>query len=253
MRYAALLSLAVLASAAAFAQGKKAAKPKAFKDAPAAEKACEGGDLDGCVFASEWYAIGGKGAVNDTERAKELGAKACDGGNAAGCYFAGWALAPNHKASQPFYEKGCEAGHGKSCFRLGLDAYGEYSVIRDDEKKAIFLKKALELFQRDCSAGDNAACLEEAEMYYTAYDWKVNHIIPSDPAKAAKTFKALCDKKSGRACTLLGDAYETGEVLPQDDKKAKAAYDKGCKLGAEEGCEASRALVEDRLSKGIRL
>lgn len=248
-----LLSLVMFSSASSFAQGKKATKPKPPKDAAAAEKLCEGGDLDACIFAAEWYTVGGKGVAEDKDRAQELGAKACDGGKSEGCYWAGYAAGNSWSKAGPFFEKGCEANHARSCYSLGMDVHGEYGD-RDKEKQKFYLKKALELFQSECKAGNKDACLGEAEMYYNAYHLKVNHIIPADEEKAVKIFKTLCDKKNGRACTLLGDAYETATSgMPQDDKKAKAFYDKGCKLGAQEGCDALKALLEDRRSKGIRL
>lgn len=77
----------------------------------ALEKACAGGNIMGCFFASSIYITGAEGVPEDKKKASELAVTACDGGNIYACvnlsrmYKNGDGVEKNEEKANLFKEK----------------------------------------------------------------------------------------------------------------------------------------------------
>ncbi len=94
-----------------------------------------------------------------------------------------------------------------------------------------------------CSAATPAICFDQA----LARD-KV-----SDKATAIKLYTMGCDFGNAACCNNLGVAHESGEGAQKDLTKAKALYEKSCKLKHGLGCtNFGDALVRDKSDEPAR-
>ncbi len=248
--FAAVASSLCISSPLSVAYGaeKKPQKPKTFA---AAEKGCDKGDLLACATAAEYLAYGENGAPEDNDRARELATKACDGGLALGCRWQ--ARTSNSDEGKVLFMKACDMNDGEACWMLaGIIKNDAYLSSEDRAKAMPLFKRALDLFAAACKEGDIGSCVLEADMYYHAGRDGLTEVVPEDRERATKVFETGCKKNDSHACWLLGHAYEFGHGhVGQNDKKAKASYDKACKLGNSLGCESRDDLVKERREQGI--
>lgn len=56
---------------------------------------------------------------------------------------------------------------------------------------------------------------------------------------ARDKFASACDANNALACAKLGALYQLGKDILPDPKKALELYEKGCELGAKEGCSGA--------------
>jgi len=87
------------------------------------QKACDGGNSDGCYNLGLLY-VSGRGVKQDYQKAVKLFKKDCDSGNAEGCYNLGVAYNNGKGVKQDFYT--AKQYYGKACdlgLQLGCDNY----------------------------------------------------------------------------------------------------------------------------------
>jgi len=84
-------------------------------------KACNGGDIDGCLNAGKYFEEG-KELKQDIFKAVEFYNKACDAGEAYGCMILAnlyrdgkGKLKPDHSKAAIYYKKVCEDGYAEGC------------------------------------------------------------------------------------------------------------------------------------------
>jgi beta-lactamase hcpA (cysteine-rich 28 kDaprotein) len=87
------------------------------------QKACDGGNADGCYNLGLLY-VSGRGVKQDYQKAVKLFKKDCDSGNAEGCYNLGVSYNNGKGVKQDFYT--AKQYYGKACdlgLQLGCDNY----------------------------------------------------------------------------------------------------------------------------------
>ncbi len=121
-----------------------------------AERACDGGSMEGCSQLGDLYAFG-DGIAQDYAQAASLYRKACDGGGAEGCYSLGWLYDQGHGVTQDsaqahsLFNRACDGGNMDGCYGLGTDYEFGTGVAHDQAR-------ALSLFQKACDGGSRIAC-----------------------------------------------------------------------------------------------
>src|SRR5215207_3363878 len=144
-----------------------------------ADSTCTAGDLGGCAMAGLAYGLG-QGAPLDVVRGRGLEERACAGGNADGCYTVGYASLLGGMNFQRdtvrgarLLESTCAGGHSRACFTLGLNYEEGRTVARDHARAAVFFHQACE----DAVDGaDMLAC------YFLGSAYAEGRGVPVDPA-----------------------------------------------------------------------
>ncbi|MBX3130871.1 MAG: sel1 repeat family protein [Polyangiaceae bacterium] len=160
---------------------------RAGKDAeavPRLEKACEGGDAEGCgVYAS--LLREGRGVTRDEAKAGTLATRACEGGSSTGCLGAGLAA----QASEPeqalrYFTRACDGGHANGCAEAA---------------KATTGPTALKLHERACHGGVDSSCMPVASAYESGTAGLGKNTI-----LAQMLYRRACFRNNAAACLHLG-------------------------------------------------
>ena len=172
----------------------------------------------------------------------------------------------NAAGSPDDFARGCSAGKGNDCFKLG-EAYLRGSVTARDfaKAKASFekacslkdgmgcrllsvcyalgngtsknLKKGHGLYDRASSRNDGIGCAN------AGFDLSHGVLGSTDYAGAKKYFeKGCCQLKSGESCKNLGVLYEFGYGVSQDLGRARDLYQQSCSLGEQDSCRELQKL-----------
>jgi TPR repeat protein len=205
-------------------------------------KACEAGDVGGCVGegAALWA---GRGAPKDPAKAIPLLARGCESKFPEACLLVGAAygtgvengslkLERDPAKSADAYEKACTGGVAEGCDELAL-AYA------DGKGRAKDVPHSVELLEKGCDGGMAKACnlggtliLGNASLF--------GDTITAD-TRAIALFKKGCDGGHGASCMNLGGATYVGVGGLQADKaKAKKLFEIACEKGISEGCERAQ-------------
>ena len=94
------------------------------------QRACEGGELNGCVMVLNLVYSGTNGATKDKPRAKAMARSTCGRGSATACFSLGSVMEPKPDAKQYAEEqlaKQCDAGDANGCHYL---VSGDYKSAR---------------------------------------------------------------------------------------------------------------------------
>ncbi|PAF51205.1 hypothetical protein BKH43_03090 [Helicobacter sp. 13S00401-1] len=86
--------------------------------------------------------------------------------------------------------------------------------------------------KQKCANKDGKSCHILAAYYYDKKDY----------GKSTKYALKSCSLDEAIACGVAGRAYENGEGVKKDTKKAKLYYKKACNLGLSKGCENAKKL-----------
>lgn len=80
------------------------------------EKACNGGNFDGCINLGGLY-YAGDGVAKDANKAKKLYIKACDLGGSVGCGAAGNMsnMSKDRNEALKYFKKACDLGDENGC------------------------------------------------------------------------------------------------------------------------------------------
>jgi TPR repeat protein len=106
--------------------------------------------------------------------------------------------------------------------------------------------RGLVLLEIACGQDDLPSCASLANSYLKRSNNKRSIARAHDLAALA------CDRRSGEACTVLGDVEDAENIT--DPTVAWAAYRKGCDLGDARGCELFALGTWDKVTvRGVRL
>ncbi|MFT7623306.1 MAG: TPR repeat protein [Myxococcota bacterium] len=126
-----------------FAEMVKATVEKSPK---ALEPRCAGGDAEACTELGMIYWRGSKSVKVDVEKARASLTRACDAGHPDGCAGLGmtWERGekPNGDTAVAAYIKGCTAGSGPACERVGKLSFDGKLVTQDYARAAEYSGKA---------------------------------------------------------------------------------------------------------------
>jgi hypothetical protein len=164
--------------------------------------------------------------------------RACKNGDPRGCYNVGVLTEPkmreNAGAAGPdpllvaavttAYSDACDLGFQRGCAMLVPYLRGlEYAV--HDSAKAITVARAA------CEAGENFACAELAEIYYTGEG------TAPDLPEAARLFRHLCDAQwQADSCFNYALMLGKGEVGAPEASGVVRYYRLGCRRGSDAAC-----------------
>ena len=244
------------------------------------EKACNSGDAEACQNAADCYEDGRLGA-RDTAKTVKLTLRGCDLGDDRACINVlairiegKYGAAKDTPAGLDALEKACaKPNGGEYCVLMG-DYYRRGDVV--PRRPA----KALEAYERACSAYFSAACGKKGEMLARGEGVPADFVLartylreacpeltwggssgasdacvflgsayengtfgfPKDPVHALEIYEDRCQRWPGsEMCTLAASSYERGTAAPRDLKKASALYRRGCDSGNGDGAACVRA------------
>ena len=127
----------------------------------AADKACSGGDSEGCGILATLYYFG-QGVAQDKVRGQALALKSCEAGNGEVCNGIGVVNyqggPPNLERAVEFFTKSCNLGYAQGCFDLAHC----YQLGKGVDQSSA---KAQELFQKSCSLGFTRGCVESRKVH----------------------------------------------------------------------------------------
>ena len=107
------------------------------------------------------------------------------------------------------------------------------------------MRPALLLYEQICSLGEQYGCARAGLIYDLG-----NARVPKNKVRAASLYEPLCEANTpntGLACHNLALIYVhgAGSAIPRNLERAAALFDKGCTLGLEESCKASKRIRWD--------
>jgi TPR repeat protein len=211
------------------------------------EKACSSGDAEACQHAADCYEDGRLGTRN-TAKTIKLTQRGCDLGYDRSC-VSGLAIriegrygaTKDARAGLDALEKACDKANGADhCVLLG-DYYRRGEVV--PKRPA----KALEAYERACSAYFSDACGKKGEMLARGGG------VQADLGRAKTYLREACPEltwgaSSGSpvACVFLGRAYENGAFgFPKDPIHALEIYEDRCQgWPGSEMCTLAAAMYE---------
>ena len=206
-----------------------------------ADSLCTAGDLGGCALAGKAYGSG-HGAPLDLARAKMLEERACAGGNADGCFNVGYAsllgligFERDALRAAKLLESACVGGHSNACFQLGWNYEMGRTVARNYERAAVF-------YQQACDAERDSMGMMGCHFLAAAYD--KGRGVKEDAAHAAQLYDRACVGGNGSGCNNLGQFHERGRTVARNASRAAELYDRTCQLGNPSGCDNLSFLYE---------
>jgi len=220
------------------AQGKctEAVKAKTYLCKPSDVKDCEAqctlGDAGSCSRMGYFRQEGLHGQDKDPAAAAALYDKACEGGWPLGCaslaalHAQGIGVKRDPKKAVTLLTRACDAGWPTSCSFLGTVMYMGNLVPKDRSAAVPFLR-------RGCEGGAPEGCFLLAEASRNGEGGEAK-----DPGKARRYFRMGCDGGDPMSCFGLGVALQNGIGGAKDAPGARAPFDKACKSGLAEACEA---------------
>lgn len=193
------------------------------------KKACDSGDLLGCVEEGRMHEVG-KGTPKNVDKAVKLYGRACDGKQPIGCrelagnYFSGDGVTKDVPKALDLYQKACDQKDFYACNRLGLIHYDGLGGQPTDDAKAV------KLFSKACDGGEGVACSNLASAYDDGRG------VPKDHQKALALHEKSCTVGYGAGCNTVGLKHFKGDDFPKDQAKAFTYFEKACTLGEKWGC-----------------
>ncbi|HTE56774.1 MAG TPA: caspase family protein [Kofleriaceae bacterium] len=200
--------------------------------AAALEAACTGGtDAEACALIGGMM-VRGEGVETDPRRGWAILSKTCTGGSARACCAMAVASYDPHEAHEPAEAAtcatACDRGSAPAC--RAMEAMRRAGGPRASNPKAAeHSRRARQLDDKGCRAGDAAACHGLAEMLLDDGD-------AAATARARKLLVRACDAGLGRSCEL--GARASG----YSGRDAQRLLEKGCEGGIARAC-ASLASV----------
>lgn len=237
--------------------------------ANAYETGCERGSLPSCEKLVEVYRFG-YGRSRDPKRAFALAQRLCTNDDWAGAchtlgilYAAGDGVSDDDKKAAQLYHKACELGDAEACVDYAGRVRKGWAIKRDTARGLELIKqtcasnkspracwlegiyhrdgsatpkdipKALTLFVKSCNDGSAAGCREGARLLSESpklSEQKADDLYQ----RAAKLYRASCERNHGRSCGALADLYEAGRGVAKDAEVAAKLDKKACRLDPRE-------------------
>ena len=126
----------------------------------------------------------------------------------------------------------CNAGDLASCAKLGFMHSDMEGHARYDETKA------LALFQKACSGGNDAGCSGLGGAYEDGEG------VPENVVKAAQLYLQSCRGGYADACDNLGDLFDRGAGVPNDRQKGFALHVRACNMASSQACTTLGEMYE---------
>lgn len=220
------------------------------------KKSCDEGNLKGCINLGFLYDQG-KGVGQDKAKAISLYKKPCDNNLYKACsnissiyrsqkkykkaliyqkkacsgkvlldcfsmalfYENGLGVKKNYKMAMKYYQRACNNNY--TCINQGISTEQTYKTNEDLHKG----------YKKACESGKFVNCYTLGVLYQ-------NKVFKAKDFKdGAKLYKKACDEGGfGVACTKYALLYADKQYFPQNDKKAKEYFEKGCDLECSHGC-----------------
>ena len=177
-------------------------------------------------------------------------------------YACGEGVPRDYDRARQWYAKAARQGHAHALLRLG-DIHKEgKGVPRNGAKAQQWYAKAAATLQKAAEQGDADAQFSLGDMY------KKGEGVPQDDdmacqwyAKAAaqgheaglNALKQLAEQKNATAQFCLGEMYDYGKGVPQDDDRARQRYTKAAatfKKAAEQGDADAQFRLGDMYKEG---
>lgn len=237
--------------------------------------ACEEGLADACTRLGRFYEEG-VGTSQDSSRAAEVYLKACNKEDANAClelahmYKKGRGVQQDISYAETLYQKsiairriGCERtdnvkdskmtyleklsqeeSYLADCFMIALHYEAGWGVPKN-------YKVAGSLYMKACSGGrgPKEACEKGVPLYNQDCEkgnavactilgnmYGNGIIVPRDMEQAAQLYERACAGKDGEACYRLGQQYKYGRGGIKEPGEAQALFEKACSYGYSPGC-----------------
>lgn len=187
------------------------------------EKSAEQGNADAQYLLGLFY-LTGIGVKPDFIKAAELFEKSAEQGHIdaqlyiGSCYSEGNGVERDDKKAAEWFEKAANQGNDRAQCLLGA-CYFHGAGVEEDHEKAIYWFKA------SAEQGLSDAWNELAECYLA--DGKTD--------KAISCFNKAVDGENTSAMIKLGECYEWGNIVPEDEKTAFEYYKRAGDLNDPEG------------------
>jgi TPR repeat protein len=202
------------------------------------DAACDKGVDDGCRLKAHRLLYESNDAASQAT-AIPLLERACAAKSAWGCsgltdaYENGWGVAKDHGKAMDYAATGCTQGRGDRL--VVCRQHGMYLTYSQDKTQ---INAGEQYLNTACMANDSGACA-----------W-LGRLGLRDKQGATTTMeeglyyeRRACDLENTDGCNELGLAYAIGNGINPDAPVAVALYDRSCKLGSQEGCDAAADLV----------
>lgn len=111
----------------------------------------------------------------------------------------------------------CDAGHGRSCYRLGEDHH-------NTPQGASWYAKSVPLYRAACDKGDAEQCS------LLAYNYREGRGVKKDRSRSAELLAQACKDGDGYSCDLLARVLVKGDGIPADPRRAEALFERACNL-----------------------
>jgi TPR repeat protein len=220
-------------------------------DFEACKAACERGTARACTFAARAVDEDRRGVAAQKSQIVDLLQKACDGGDPEGCrelghaYREGDRVAKDPAKADGFYKKAlatfkrdCDAGRATGCDLLGHMTSQGWGVAQDEEGGKRLRKQAVEIWEHACGPTDPASCAVAGDAY------RVGVWATEDPAHGSELLHRGCDAGDPKSCFLLGLDLQFGtKGAAKDPAAAAKLHRKACDAGLLTACATLSELV----------
>ncbi len=220
-------------TAACLQAGRLYHEDAALKNLPLAaqffQRACDGGNAEGCNLLGVEYAQG-VAVPKDDAKAADLYMRGCGGGmpfactNLARAYQAGRGVSRDLAQARALFQKACDSGGLLACIDGGLLLMRGIGGPAD-------ARQAVANFQRACDAGAFVGCADLALAYMRGDG------VPKDEVRAAELYQRACDAGGAPACSSLAGMYTTGRGVAKDLARAVALLERSCEGKFPDACQ----------------
>jgi TPR repeat protein len=203
------------------------------------QRACDNGEISGCVSVGFQYA-NGNGVKRDDARAVALYRKACDAQNLRGCADLGFMTETGRGVERDLpsaaglYQKACDGGDLYGCSNLAAAYAAGRGVARDD-------LRSVALAQRACDGGYTIGCRRLASMYERGRG------IAKDEVRAIALYQRACDGRDWTGCDDLGRMYAEGRGVDKNEARAVTLFQSACEGAYAPGCRDLARMYADGL------
>lgn len=163
----------------------------------------------------------------DKQKAQENLSILCANGNGEACHFLA-NIIDDEKKSIDLYEKACNSGYYFSC-SFASELYAEKENY----------EMAMKLIQKGCDNNNYASCMELASLQDDQE--KADELYQ----KASYLAHTECNKGGFGYCEMLGEMYQNGQNVMQDNKTAMKYYSKACDGKQATSCVALGFMLKE--------
>jgi hypothetical protein len=170
------------------------------------ERACNGGDLLGCVNLANWIDETPTAKKEEVDRAFSLLQRACDGSERSGCAFLGYMYERGRGATKDqtravnLYRRSCDQGYPMACSSLEfVQELGTTGIPASPMAAAM-------QFENQCKKKDNK---DARSCSQAGFQYLLGRGVKRDRAKAVTLLRQACTLDEGRACEQLKNMIES--------------------------------------------